>query len=96
MWTKITRRKYEREGQRYASDVTPLGPALGPGSRVGEYGRPGLVATCGGLTWVVEVGSAAEAAVAKAAARATPKIASLRDLIIRLLQSSFHKLYKIK
>src|SRR5258708_39477971 len=22
MWTEITRRKYEREGQRYASDVT--------------------------------------------------------------------------
>ena len=22
MWTEITRRKYEREGQRYASDLT--------------------------------------------------------------------------
>src|SRR5437868_2936018 len=28
MWTKITRRKYEREGQRYASDVTDAEWAL--------------------------------------------------------------------
>jgi transposase len=44
MWTEITRRKYEREGQRYASDLTdaewaliePLIPAakrLGPATR---------------------------------------------------------------
>ena len=24
MWTEITRRKYEREGQRYASDLTDV------------------------------------------------------------------------
>src|SRR5437879_10477449 len=28
MWTEITRRKYEREGQRYASDVTDAEWAL--------------------------------------------------------------------
>ena len=44
MWTEITRRKYEREGQRYASDLThaewaliephmPSGQAFGPAAR---------------------------------------------------------------
>ena len=28
MWTEITRRKYEREGQRYASDLTDAEWAL--------------------------------------------------------------------
>jgi hypothetical protein len=28
MWTEISRRKYEREGQRYASDVTDAEWAL--------------------------------------------------------------------
>jgi transposase len=28
MWTEITRRKYERKGQRYASDVTDAEWAL--------------------------------------------------------------------
>jgi putative transposase len=28
MWTKITRRKYDREGQRYASDLTDVKWAL--------------------------------------------------------------------
>ena len=28
MWTEITRRKYERAGQRYASDVTDAEWAL--------------------------------------------------------------------
>jgi transposase len=46
MWTEITRRKYEREGQRYASDVTdaewaliePLMPAAKPLGRPREIG----------------------------------------------------------
>ena len=44
MWTEITRRKYEREGQRYASDLThaewaliephmPAAKAFGPAAR---------------------------------------------------------------
>ena len=46
MWTEITRRKYQREGQRYASDVTdaewaliePLMPAAKPLGRPREIG----------------------------------------------------------
>jgi hypothetical protein len=48
MWTEITRRKYEREGQRYASDVTrcemgviePHRPAAKPLGRPREIELP--------------------------------------------------------
>ena len=41
MWTEITRRKYEREGQRYASDLTDaewalIEPHMPPAKRLGR------------------------------------------------------------
>jgi hypothetical protein len=42
MWTEITRRKYEREGQRYASDVTDAEWALVPSRFVLEFDWRGL------------------------------------------------------
>ena len=39
MWTKITRRKYDREGQRYASDLTDFEWALIE-PQVKRLGRP--------------------------------------------------------
>jgi transposase len=47
MWTEITRRKYEREGQRYASDLTDaewavIAPHM---PAVKRLGRP-RVASC--------------------------------------------------
>src|SRR5258707_5652930 len=42
MWTEITRRKYEREGQRYASDLTDAeGAVIAPHMpAVKSLGRP--------------------------------------------------------
>src|SRR5258707_15389424 len=42
MWTEITRRKYEREGQRYASDLTDAeGAVIAPHMpAVKRLGRP--------------------------------------------------------
>ena len=57
MWTEITRRKYEREGQRYASDLTdaewvviePHMPAVKPLGRPREIElRPDV--RIGGMT----------------------------------------------
>src|SRR6516225_2767053 len=41
MWTEITRRKYQREGQRYASDLTDaewalIEPHMPPAKRLGR------------------------------------------------------------
>ena len=40
MWTEITRRRYEREGQRYASDLTDAEWAVIAPPAVKRLGRP--------------------------------------------------------
>src|SRR5215469_2044409 len=77
MWTEITRRKYEREGQRYASDLTdaewaliePNMPAVNPGAfdHLGN-GDAGLfvegdIGDAAGLGGI-EIGAAGIAAIA--------------------------------
>src|ERR1700719_634065 len=47
MWTEITRPKYEREGQRYASDVTDAEWALAGGQAFGPAARHRVASRAG-------------------------------------------------
>jgi hypothetical protein len=54
MWTEITRRKYEREGQRYASDLTDaewalIEPHMPAVKRLGRPRESERARTCPGL-----------------------------------------------
>src|SRR5271166_3646114 len=61
MWTEITRRKYEREGQRYASDLTDAESALiephMPGvKRLGRPRETALRAVLDAILYIVRTG----------------------------------------
>src|SRR5258705_12893132 len=62
MWTEITRRKYEREGQRYASDLTDgewavIEPHMAAAKRLGRPRETGLRAVLAALLYIARTGS---------------------------------------
>src|SRR5258705_12993077 len=61
MWTEITRRKYEREGQRYASDLTDgewalIEPHMPAAKRLGRPRETGLRAVLDALLYIARTG----------------------------------------
>ena len=61
MWTEITRRKYEREGQRYASDLTDaewalIEPQMPPAKRLGRPRETELRAVLDAILYIARSG----------------------------------------
>src|SRR5437762_10046802 len=61
MWTEITRRKYERGGQRYASDLTDgewavIEPHMPAAKRLGRPRETGLRAVLDALLYIARTG----------------------------------------
>jgi len=61
MWTQITRRKYEREGQRYASDLTDaewalIEPHMPPAKRLGRPRETELRAVLDAILYIARSG----------------------------------------
>jgi hypothetical protein len=61
MWTEITRRKYEREGQRYASDVTDaewalIEPQMPASKRLGRPRETELRAVLDAILYIARTG----------------------------------------
>jgi hypothetical protein len=61
MWTEITRRKYEREGQRYASDLTDaewalIEPHMAAAKRLGRPRETELRAVLDAILYIARSG----------------------------------------
>src|SRR2546422_2860123 len=61
MWTEITRRKYEREGQRYASDLTNaewalIAPQMPAAKRLGRPRETELRAVLDAILYIARTG----------------------------------------
>ena len=61
MWTEITRRKYEREGQRYASDLTDaewalIAPHMPAVKRLGRPGQTELRSVLDAILYIARTG----------------------------------------